>query len=108
MAEILHHQLYVIYETSDCFPYELLTFKIGSTWEVVQDFSHSEFQMFHVLDHHNVKIEGVRRNKSWSKVVQDFRHQQYHNIHDIKMMLVRSTICPALPWSESVPGLSGT
>ena len=23
-------------------------------------------------------------------------------------MLVRSTICPALPWSDSVPGLSGT
>ena len=85
MAEILHHQLYVIYETSGCFPYELLNFKIGSTWEVVQDFSYSEFQMFHVLDHHNVKIEGVQRNKSWSKVVQDFRHQQYHNIHDIKM-----------------------
>jgi len=44
---------------------------------VVQDFSHSEIPMFHVLDHHNDKIEGVQGNNSLSKVVQDVRHQPY-------------------------------
>ena len=36
-----------------------LNFNFGFTWKVVQDFSHSEIPMFHVLHHHNVKIEGA-------------------------------------------------
>ena len=58
-------------------PITPLNFKVVFTWRVVQDFSHSEIPMFHVLDHHNDKIEGVQGNNSLSKVVQDVRHQPY-------------------------------
>ena len=76
MAEILHRLACCVWESSGFFPYHPLNFKVVFTWRVVQDFS--EIPMFHVLDHHNVKIEGVRGNNSLSKVVQDFRHQPYH------------------------------
>ena len=54
-------------------PYHPLNFKVVFAWRVAQDFSHSEIPMFHVLDHHNVKIEGVRGNNSLSKVVQPYQ-----------------------------------
>ena len=50
-----------------------LNFNFGFTWKVVQDFSHSEIPMFHVLHHHNVKIEGAGK-QLLTKVVQDFGH----------------------------------
>ena len=44
-----------------------LNFNFGFTWKVVQDFSHSEIPMFHVLHHHNVKIEGAGETTPYQK-----------------------------------------
>ena len=63
MAEILHRLACCVWESSGFSPYHPLNFKVGFAGRVAQDFSHSEIPMFHVLDHHNVKIEGVRGNK---------------------------------------------
>ena len=63
MAEILHRLPCCVWESSGFSPYHPLNFKVVFAWRVAQDFSHSETPMFHVLDHHNVKIEGVRGNK---------------------------------------------
>lgn len=82
---------------------------------MVQDFS--EIPMFHVLDHHNVKIEGVRGNNSLSKVVQDFRHQPYHvptedhyywnllilSIFFLKYILLPSDFCLHDPLLHGIP-----
>ena len=70
MAEILHRLACCVWESSGFSPYHPLKTKVVFTWRVVQDFSYSEIPMFHVLDHHNVKLEGVRGNNSLSKVVQ--------------------------------------
>ena len=78
MAEILHRLACCVWEIVAFPPITpLINFKVVFAWRVAQDFSHSEIPMFHVLDHHNVKIEGVRGNNSLSKAVQDFRQQPY-------------------------------
>ena len=55
MAEILHRQLCVIYESSGCSPYEPLISR-------------------HERWCRNVKMKGVHRNNSSSRLVQDFGH----------------------------------
>ena len=57
-----------------------------------KNFSYSEMPMFHVLDHHNLKIEGVQGNNSLSKVVQDFCHQPYDICINTECTSIISTI----------------